>query len=151
MIPPVLVAAEELYREGLTLAPQSKAKTRGARARKGATAAPMHVDYHFLQTIQLKPCSRVLQACATPVPSLHLAQNLSHNFSWPGRKLPVAELAEDVQPAGAGSAECTVLCAKVLTNSDASSGRIILPRIYVEANLSFVIGYRCWLNPLAPT
>lgn len=31
----------------------------------------------------------------------------------------------------------------MLTNSDANSGRIILPRIYVEANLSFVIGYRC--------
>ena len=55
-----------------------------------------------------------------------------------------------MQPAGAGNAECTVLCAKVLTNSDASSGRIILPRIYVEANLSFVIGYRCLLNPPAP-
>ena len=37
----------------------------------------------------------------------------------------------------------SVLCAKVLTPSDANSGRIILPRVSVEANLSFVIGYRC--------
>ncbi|KAL4443641.1 hypothetical protein ABPG75_011378 [Micractinium tetrahymenae] len=35
-----------------------------------------------------------------------------------------------------------VLVAKQLTNSDASSGRIILPRVAVESNLSFVLGYR---------
>lgn len=35
-----------------------------------------------------------------------------------------------------------VLVAKQLTNSDAGSGRIILPRVAVESNLSFVLGYR---------
>ncbi|KAL4550630.1 hypothetical protein Ndes2526B_g08745 [Nannochloris sp. 'desiccata'] len=35
-----------------------------------------------------------------------------------------------------------VLVAKCLTNSDASSGRIILPRVAVEANLPFVTAYR---------
>ncbi|EFN57994.1 hypothetical protein CHLNCDRAFT_142158 [Chlorella variabilis] len=35
-----------------------------------------------------------------------------------------------------------VLVSKQLTNSDASSGRIILPRVAVESNLSFVLGYR---------
>lgn len=50
----------------------------------------------------------------------------------------------DIEPAEAGkSSHLTVLCAKVLTNSDANSGRIILPRVAIEANLSFVIGYRC--------
>lgn len=34
-----------------------------------------------------------------------------------------------------------VLVAKVLTNSDAH-GRIILPRVSVEANLTFLMGYR---------
>lgn len=49
--------------------------------------------------------------------------------------------------AGAGAAvplparRC-VLVAKCLTNSDASSGRIILPRVAVETNLPFVLGYR---------
>ena len=36
----------------------------------------------------------------------------------------------------------SVLVAKCLTNSDASSGRIILPRVAVEANLPFVTAYR---------
>lgn len=36
----------------------------------------------------------------------------------------------------------TLLVAKTLTNSDASSGRIILPRVAVESNLPFVTGYR---------
>ena len=35
-----------------------------------------------------------------------------------------------------------VLVAKVLTNSD-THGRIILPRVSVEANLTFLMGYRC--------
>ena len=35
-----------------------------------------------------------------------------------------------------------VLVAKRLTNSDASSGRIILPRVAVETNLSFVTAYK---------
>lgn len=35
-----------------------------------------------------------------------------------------------------------VLVAKCLTNSDASSGRVILPRVSVETNLPFVLGYR---------
>ena len=34
-----------------------------------------------------------------------------------------------------------VLVAKVLTNSD-THGRIILPRVSVEANLTFLMGYR---------
>ena len=89
---------------------------------------------------------QILHCCARP-----RGQILNHDLAEAGRKLPVAKLAEDAHPAAAGNAECTVLCAKVLTNSDASSGRIILPRIYVEANLSFVIGYRCLLTTLAPT
>ena len=39
-----------------------------------------------------------------------------------------------------------VLVAKVLTNSD-THGRIILPRVSVEANLTFLMGYR-WPPPL---
>lgn len=44
-----------------------------------------------------------------------------------------------------------VLVAKVLTNSD-THGRIILPRVSVEANLTFLMGYRydC-CQALAPT
>lgn len=42
---------------------------------------------------------------------------------------------EEVQPR-------RVLVAKRLTNSDASSGRIILPRVAVETNLSFVTAYK---------
>ena len=38
--------------------------------------------------------------------------------------------------------QSVVLVAKRLTNSDASSGRIILPRVAVETNLSFVVAYR---------
>ena len=38
-------------------------------------------------------------------------------------------------------ARCHVLVAKVLTNSD-THGRIILPRVSVEANLAFLMGYR---------
>lgn len=67
MLPPVLVAAEEVYREGLTPAPPSKAKAGGARARKGATAVPMHVRCCLLRTIQLQPYSRSLQAGAACV------------------------------------------------------------------------------------
>jgi hypothetical protein len=99
-----------------------------------------------LQTTQPSLGRRTLQiidCCARPRGHI-----LNHDLAWAGRKLPITKLAEDAHPAAAGSAECTVLCAKVLTNSDASSGRIILPRIYVEANLSFVIGYRCLLKPL---
>jgi len=40
-----------------------------------------------------------------------------------------------------------VLVAKVLTNSD-THGRIILPRVSVEANLTFLMGYRCHLQPI---
>lgn len=43
---------------------------------------------------------------------------------------------EEVQPTR------RVLVAKKLTNSDASSGRIILPRVAVETNLSFVTAYK---------
>ena len=39
-------------------------------------------------------------------------------------------------------AKSFVLVSKVLTNSD-THGRIILPRVAVEANLSFLMGYRC--------
>ncbi len=54
-----------------------------------------------------------------------------------------AAAAAAEQAAEAGDDDIVVLCAKVLTNSDANSGRIILPRVSIEANLSFVIGYRC--------
>lgn len=59
-----------------------------------------------------------------------------------GKKAAVAKAAAAEELGEVDDSEWTVLCAKVLTNSDANSGRIILPRIYVEANLSFVIGYR---------
>jgi hypothetical protein len=36
---------------------------------------------------------------------------------------------------------CYVLVAKALTKSD-TAGRVILPRVSVEANLSFLMGYR---------
>jgi hypothetical protein len=41
-----------------------------------------------------------------------------------------------------------VLVAKCLTNSDASSGRVILPRVAVENNLAFVTGYRHYALPV---
>ena len=40
-----------------------------------------------------------------------------------------------------------VLVAKALTKSD-TAGRIILPRVSVESNLSFLTGYRCASRPL---
>lgn len=61
-----------------------------------------------------------------------------------GKKAAVAKAAAAEELGEVDDSEWTVLCAKVLTNSDANSGRIILPRIYVEANLSFVIGYRAY-------
>lgn len=45
-------------------------------------------------------------------------------------------------PQGSLGLPSVVLVAKRLTNSDASSGRIILPRVAVETNLSFVVAYR---------
>ena len=48
--------------------------------------------------------------------------------------------SEQQQPEDLDSS--VVLVAKRLTNSDASSGRIILPRVAVETNLSFVVAYR---------
>ena len=41
-----------------------------------------------------------------------------------------------------------VLVAKCLTNSDANSGRIILPRVAVETNLSFVTSFRHYTLPV---
>jgi hypothetical protein len=40
------------------------------------------------------------------------------------------------------SIECTVLAAKILTESDSKHSRAILPRVAVENNLPFVVGYR---------
>ena len=43
-----------------------------------------------------------------------------------------------------------VLVAKTLTKSD-TGGRIILPRVAVEANLAFIVGYRSvhgWSLPI---
>lgn len=48
---------------------------------------------------------------------------------------------QPTSPSRPTKARC-VLVAKCLTNSDASSGRIILPRVAVEANLPFVTAYR---------
>ena len=39
-----------------------------------------------------------------------------------------------------------VLVAKTLTKSD-TAGRVILPRVSVESNLSFLMGYRCTASP----
>jgi hypothetical protein len=58
------------------------------------------------------------------------------------RNHPLAE-STDVSNSVEGKSEpSVVLVAKRLTNSDASSGRIILPRVAVEMNLSFVVAYR---------
>lgn len=46
----------------------------------------------------------------------------------------------------AGLARSFVLVAKALTRSD-TNGRIILPRVSVEANLTFLIGYKCGCKP----
>lgn len=40
-----------------------------------------------------------------------------------------------------------VLVAKALTKSD-TAGRVILPRVSVESNLSFLMGYRCVPSPI---
>lgn len=46
---------------------------------------------------------------------------------------------------------CTyVLVAKTLTKSD-TAGRVILPRVSVESNLSFLMGYRCIASPSCRT
>lgn len=49
-----------------------------------------------------------------------------------------------------GGQSTSVLVAKVLTNSDASHGRVILPRVAVEANLSFVRQYRTFALQVCP-
>lgn len=41
-----------------------------------------------------------------------------------------------------------MLVAKRLTDSDVTYGRIILPRVAVEANLKFVLGFRCVMRRL---
>lgn len=41
-----------------------------------------------------------------------------------------------------GPSRSAVLVAKRLTSSDAASGRVILPRLSVERNLPFILGYR---------
>lgn len=51
-------------------------------------------------------------------------------------------LLDQQVPQGNSGLPSVVLVAKRLTNSDASSGRIILPRVAVETNLSFVVAYR---------
>ena len=51
-------------------------------------------------------------------------------------------LDQQVQQGNSAPTPSVVLVAKRLTNSDASSGRIILPRVAVETNLSFVVAYR---------
>lgn len=122
-----------------------------APAKVPLLCAPHNLHTCCHQATQLTPCRRtphIGYACTKLTTD---AGPDRVDLACAGRKLPVAKLAEDAHPAAAGNAECTVLCAKVMTNSDASSGRIILPRIYVEANLSFVIGYRCLLTTLAST
>ena len=52
----------------------------------------------------------------------------------------IASPAAAAGPPAAGG--CTVLAAKVLTESDVKHSRAILPRIAVENNLPFVVGFR---------
>ena len=73
-------------------------------------------------------------------------------YGGPGRKgsRAVAEVAGQGPDQWAAQTGFTVLVAKVLTPSDANSGRIILPRTMVEANLNFIMGYRCPPPPSFP-
>ena len=41
-----------------------------------------------------------------------------------------------------GLAPSFVLVAKALTRSD-TNGRVILPRVSVEANMTFLVGFKC--------
>lgn len=77
------------------------------------------------------PPTRVPRASASPPPPP------AQPAAQPGRP-------EAAQPAAAPRCRAgrTVLVAKALTNSDAGSGRVILPRLAVESNLPFVVGYR---------
>lgn len=50
--------------------------------------------------------------------------------------------AVDIRSSTHTACRHSVLVAKCLTNSDASSGRIILPRVAVETNLPYVTAYR---------
>lgn len=58
-----------------------------------------------------------------------------------------AEAVSTIPPHNTTSQRC-VLVAKCLTNSDANSGRIILPRVAVETNLSFVTSFRHYTLPV---
>jgi len=58
-----------------------------------------------------------------------------------------AEAVSNIPPHNTTS-QRSVLVAKCLTNSDANSGRIILPRVAVETNLSFVTSFRHYTLPV---
>ncbi|KAK9835948.1 hypothetical protein WJX81_000533 [Elliptochloris bilobata] len=64
--------------------------------------------------------------------------------------LPAAALVPKMARGGgappAGLARCFVLVAKALTRSD-TNGRIILPRVSVEANMTFLVGYKSYTLP----
>ena len=78
----------------------------------------------------LRKSSRVRPASSAPLaPSMQQQQRRAGSRS-------------EAQAAGEGATQGFVLVAKALTKSD-THGRVILPRVMVETNLPFLMGYRC--------
>lgn len=89
------------------------------------------------------------------LPHPHHAPPRAHASSAKALAAAAAAAAEDgseIPKERTRGGQCSsVLVAKVLTISDASHGRVILPRVAVEANLSFVRQYRTFaLQVLIP-
>ena len=88
-----------------------------------------------------KPVPVASSPTASSAPARSAAFRASPPVGTPRGASPPAAASEGGAAAPLPRRRC-VLVAKQLTNSDASSGRIILPRVAVESNLSFVLGYR---------
>lgn len=88
-----------------------------------------------------KPVPVASSPTASSAPARSAAFRTSPPVGTPRGVSPPAAASEGGAGAPLPRRRC-VLVAKQLTNSDASSGRIILPRVAVESNLSFVLGYR---------
>ena len=100
----------------------------------GSPAAPQRPRARSLppRQKQLRKSSRVRPASSAPhAPGMQQQQ-------------PRAGSRSEAQAAGEGAAHGFVLVAKALTKSD-TNGRVILPRVMVETNLPFLMGYRCCL------
>eukprot|EP00887_Chlorella_sp_A99_P001968 scaffold18.g1968.t1 len=88
------------------------------------------------------------QASCPPSFPAQQAEAAAALTSTPAAEAPPARACAPPAAAAAAAApppparRRTVLVAKCLTNSDAGSGRVILPRLAVESNLPFVVGYR---------